>query len=79
MLRLMQPLLEGLNKTRFPDAGLSREEDRLALAGLCQLPAFEEHADLAGAANEFRQLAGVRGFEAAFHLAFAADREQGNG
>ncbi len=78
MLVLVQPFPECIDEARFPDPRLSRHEDHLALASLYQFPALEQHADFAGSADKFRQRAGVRGVETAFHLSFAADREQGN-
>ena len=74
----MQPFFESIDQTRFSDPCFSRHEYRLALAALCQLPALQQHADFAGSADKFRQRARVRGVEAAFHLSFAADREEGN-
>src|ERR1700741_4435805 len=78
MLALMQRFLERIDQARFSDPGFSRYEHRLALAALCELPALQQHADFAGSADKFRQRARVRGVEAAFHLSFAADREEGN-
>ena len=76
---LVRLILQALNQ-RFQQAGFSNSrlaahEHRLALAALGQLPAIEEDADFAVAADELREGLAARRIEAAFHVAFARDAE----
>ena len=71
----MQALDQSFQQAGFSDPRLAAHKHHLALAALGQLPAIEEDADFAVAADELREGLAARRIEATFHVAFARDAE----
>src|SRR4051794_15969150 len=74
-----EPLAQRQDKPRLADAGLTREQDRLALATPGEAPAIEQQGEFVLAPDERRRPARLVGLEAPLGPTLTRDPECGHG